>query len=260
MNFWELMVIKDDYILSFISKILSVKSAFKFGVRRVLNSMKAPYKNKFAGRSIYIVLNGPSVSNQDLSVLQGKDIMFVNRGFKHPLYAQLQPKFHVFVDPKMLSGEWDVAWIDEIQAMVPDITFVMPVEWYFAEKFQPYIKRGVPILWIRSGVGLRCTGVSGECFSTAMFLGYKDIYFTGFDGNGIAYELVKRSSHFYGVNEENLLKDSNNYIVDLYMHSRHLHDLRRFSRMAKKKNVNIYNVTDGGIMDMFERKKFEDIK
>jgi len=253
------MIKKDDYIIGFLNFLYRIKCLFDFKENILLKKTKK-FKDTYKDQDIFIVLNGPSVKNQDLSLLKTRNSMFTNRGFKHPLYKEIAPKFHVFVDPKMLTGEWSVTWLDEILEMVPDITFVMPVKWAFVDKFKPYVDRGVSILWLPMHDPLLCLGVSGYCFRASVFLGFKNIYFTGFDGNGLAYELInKGNSHFYGVNEENLVKSSKDYIRDLYMNSRHLNDLDAYAKSCRKNNINIYNITDGGIMDMFERKDWDSV-
>jgi len=258
MWFWHLMIKKDDWICALVDFLMRIKSLFSFKRQKLL--MRMSEKELVGhGKDIFIILNGPSLKNQDLSVLKGKTTMFVNRGFKHSLYATLKPDYHVFVDPKMLTGEWPVDWIDEILTMAPDITFIMPVSWAFVDKFQPYIKKGVSFYWLDDSS--RCTflGVAGECFKFSIIQKFKTIYFTGFDANGLAHELVNSSSHFYGTNEENLKKTTINYVDDLLMFSRHLHDLNRFARKCKMQKINIVNLTDGGLLDMFERNDLSSI-
>lgn len=260
MGFWELMIKKDDWIIKVINSFVSFKNAFSFSQLKVLRNMKREFKGKFKSESLFVILNGPSLQKQNLSVLKGKNLMFVNRGFKNSLYKELKPRFHVIIDPKFKNGVWPINWLDEILDMVPDIIFVMPVTWYNLEILKPYKDNGTKFLWIPRNSPLRCLGVSGSCFNTGIFLGFKEIFFTGFDGNGIAYELINYQSHFYGKNEENSLKTSDNYIVDLYMHSRHLNDLRWISKNSQANGVSIFNLTEGGILDMFPRRKLEEVK
>lgn len=258
MGFWQLMLQKDDLIIRLLNSIIFIKNHFHITKQKNLRRMKKRYYKSFLDQSTYIILNGPSLKNQDISKLKGKNIMFVNRGFKHNDYKYLQPTFHVFVDPKLKNGEWPITWLDEILEMVPNITFVMPVDWCNLNILKPYIKRGVPFLWMPLNNPLTCLGVSGYCFETAMFCGFKNIFFTGFDANGLAYELIEHQSHFYGKNEENASKNSKNYVIDLYMHSRHLRDLQTLAKKTKSKGFHIINLTDGGILDMFPRKKLEE--
>jgi hypothetical protein len=252
------MIKKDDWICSIVNNIISVKNMFNFKQQILLNQMRKREKVG-VNRDVFIILNGPSLKQQNLSVLKEKSLMFVNRGFKHPLYRELQPEFHVFVDPKMLKGEWSVTWLDEIVEMVPNITFILPVSWAFVDKFQAYIKKGYSFYWISANNPCTCLGVSGSCFQFAIQQQFRRIYFTGFEANGIAQELIQSSSHFYGTNDENLKKTTKDYEIDLFMHSRHFHDLNKFAAKCKKKKISIINLTEGGVLDMFPRKNMKSI-
>lgn len=258
MNFWNLMVRKDDWICTSVNFLSSLFYKLRLKEQKLLYASRSQTP-KGIERDIFIILNGPSLKEQDLSILKDKSLLFVNRGFNHTLYKDLKPEFHAFIDPKMITGEWPVTWIDDILLMVPDITFLMPVSWAFNDKLAPYIKKGLSVYWLEPDGKCTCLGVSGSCFNFAISQKYKNIYFTGFDANGIAFELTKSSSHFYGVNSENLKKTSKDYVIDLFMHSRHLHDLNRFAERCRKKKISIINLTEGGLLDMFPRKHISEI-
>ena len=134
LNIWQLMMKIDGLILSLLNIIIRINNFFRIKQRKLISSNNVNIGKK---RDIFIVLNGPSIVNQDLTSLKNKSIMFVNRGFQHDEYKRLQPEFHVFTDAKILTGEWSISWIDEIITMVPTITFIMPDKWAFHEKFKP---------------------------------------------------------------------------------------------------------------------------
>ena len=259
MGFWELMVKKDNKIVALANLSFSLIEKLSMSNRKSLKQTKVKFHNKFHNEEVYIILNGPSLKKQDVSVLKGKTTMFVNRGFLHPLYKELKPLFHVIVDPKFKTGVWPVTWLDEILEMNPKMTFVMPVSWSKLEILQPYIKKGVSFFWLSNRMKFSCLGVSGSCFQSTMYMGFKNIYFTGFDANGIAYELINHQSHFYGTNEENNSKNTSNYVIDMYMHSRHLNDLTLLANKSKKEGYNIVNLTEGGLLDMFPRNSIKQI-
>ncbi len=253
MGFWDLMIKKDDWIISIIESIRSLKYELNPTLIKINRKIKSiPPMGK--GRDLYILLNAPSLKTQDISVLKGKDTMFVNRGFMHPMFKELQPKFHVFVDSKMLKGIWPVSWIDEIVNLSPDITIILPLAWYNHPLFRPYIKKGTKIYWSKNILPFNNLGVSGECFSFAIKQQYENIYFAGFDATGIGHEMIKSAdSHFYGNDKELEGKSTKQFAVDLLMHSRHLHDLNRLADYCKKRNIKMTNITNGGLLDMFPR-------
>ncbi|TDS13729.1 hypothetical protein B0I21_10455 [Sphingobacterium paludis] len=254
MGFWEYMIKKDAQICSGIDWALGVKASLNPKVQHVLKRMdKLPKAGP--GREALVILNGPSLKEQDITQIhENVDLVFVNRGFMHQDFARVKPRYHVFVDPKMLTGEWSLTWIDDIVAMVPDITIVLPVTWAFRPEFKRFIDNNTKIHWIPDFKKCYCVGVSGNCFDFLASQDYKTIYFTGFDANGLPLEMLNVSnSHFYGKNEENLTKTSKEYVRDLYMFSRHFADLNKMSNLYKKRNIRLVNLTQGGLLDMFER-------
>ena len=260
LNFWNLMVFKDDFILSGIELLLKARKIVDFKTKSFIRKSKSIIEKKQSDGEVFVIFNGPSVNNQDLSKLKGEDIMFVNRGFLHPLFKELKPKYHVFIDTKMIYGIWDVKWIDQIIEMVPDITIVLPAEWAKLQMFYPYLNKDISIIWIASKGGLRGLGVSGSSFDLAIELGYKTIFFTGFEATGFAQNLLKQSTHFFGHIDDNELQKAEDYMQGYYMNCRQIRELILYARMARKKKIRMINLTEGGVLDMFERKDFNSLK
>ena len=254
MGFWDLMVKKDDMIVSFVEGVRNLKNCLN-GSLRVIRKKMNDRPLEGPGKELYILLNAPSLKTQDISVLKGKNTMFVNRGFMHPLYKELQPKYHVFIDTKMLKGIWPISWIDEIWAMSPNTTIILPISWYANPLFVKY-KDSDKIYWTTNILPFYNLGVSGDCFSFAIQQKFDKIYFSGFDATGIGHEMVKTAdSHFYGNDKELENKSTKQFVIDLLMHSRHLHDLNRLADWCNKKGYNLINITNGGLLDMFPREK-----
>ena len=136
-----------------------------------------PHEGK--GRDLFIILNGPSLKRQDLLKLKGQDLMFVNRGFMHPLYKELQPKYHVFVDGKLASGVWDIKWIDQIFEMCPNIKIIFPIQWYNHPTFARF-KNDERIFWQSWRLPFFINGVSSKCFSYAIEHEFYNIFFITF--------------------------------------------------------------------------------
>ena len=118
MNIFELVMKIDDSFLGLASFVKSISMRCKLSYLTARVNLK---QDKIvAEKELFLVLNGPSVKKQDLLVMKDKDVMFVNRGFLHPAYKEFQPKYHVFVDTKMIKGLWPVSWLDEIWKISPN--------------------------------------------------------------------------------------------------------------------------------------------
>lgn len=243
---------KDDIILYLLDFILSLKYSINPTLISLRRKMKAlPIEGK--GKNLYLILNGPSLIKQDISILKGKDVMFVNRGFKHEEYSNIQPKYHVFIDSKMLNGVWPTEWIDLIWRISPETKIILPYSWFVNPLFKRF-RNNDKVIWLYWEVPFRSLGVAGSCFSYAITQKYSKVFFTGFDANGPAFEMLEMSdSHFYGEDEELKGRNSLQFALSLYMHGRHLRDWYRMGEYVKTKKTQFYNMSEGGMIDSFPR-------
>lgn len=239
-------------------RLYDFKHSFDSSVRSIRKKMSS-IKSEGKGRDLFIILNGPSLKTQDLNKLKGKDLMFVNRGFMHPLYKELQPKYHVFVDGKLANGVWDIEWIDQIFEMCPNIKIIFPIHWYKIPVFERF-RNDHRIFWQYKTIPFYSSGVSTACFSYGIYQEFDNIFFTGFDGNGCAYDMIHDSihSHFYGADPELASMSASQHATALYRTYLQLTDMCEISKYCKKKGIKIYNLTNGGIMDMFTRRDYND--
>lgn len=257
MNYREMQEACIEYI-RFWHKLSEIKSKKSKQLKSLETKMEQLPKEGI-GQDLFIILNGPSVKTQDLSLLKGKNLMFVNKGFRHPLYKELQPKYHVFVDPKLTNGTWDIAWIDEIFEMCPNIRVIFPIQWYnlpIMSRFQ----NDERIYWQHKELPFYVNGVSNNCFSYGIYQGFENIFFTGFDANGCAYEMIKQSEagHFYGGDPELSGMTTLQHAQALFTTCLQLNDLNDLAKYCVNNNIHIYNLTNGGLLDMFPRRDFSD--
>lgn len=253
MNVFDLVMTCDDIMLKIAFYLKQTINIFKPSYLKSLIS-KEHGKNNVTN-DLFIVLNGPSVKKQNLLVMKDKDIMFVNRGFQHPLYKSLQPKYHVFADTKMIKGLWPVSWFEEIWKLSPATKIVLPLAWRKEPCLKQY-RNNPNIIWLSKEFPYLSIGVSSFCFAFACEYGYNKIYFTGFEATGIGYEMIKASeSHFYGNDEEWKDMSSQQFSSALFQHSRHLRELNRLAKKLKNKGIHVVNLTQGGLLDMFDREK-----
>lgn len=275
-NFWNFKLKLDDYFFELVNiaqKVVfygkNVNGKYSFLKQNI------ELKDKFKGKRAFLVANGPSVKKQDLKPLKDEITFFVNRAFLHEDYEYIKPTFHIIVDPKLATGEWDIKFLDTILEKNPDVIFLLNYKWYYLDKFQPYIKdKRFKIYWIASELPTTPfhkkrtidlttltygSAVTGVAFISSIYMGIKNFYFLGQDGNGLCYEIINQDSHFYGINPENSKKNIKNIVLDLYMMHLSLKHWTYFSEYCKQIKFNVYNLTEGGIFDMFERKTYKDI-
>jgi hypothetical protein len=275
-KFWDFKDSLDDYFFEFVNIIQKVLFFFK-SLSGKFNFMKKNIELKeiFKNKEGFLVANGPSINKQDLKPLKNKVTFFLNRSFLHKDYDYIKPKFHIFIDPKLATGEWDITFLDVVIKKNPDVIFLLNAKWYYLDKFQPYIHdKRFKIFWVNMNLFTtpfhknrkidltKITygfGAPGVALVSMIYMGMKNIYFIGNDGNGLCYELLNLESHFYGTNPENHKKSMSDYSKDLYSMSLSYKNMRYFNEYAKQIDVSIFNCTAGGALNMFERKKYEDV-
>lgn len=257
MDYWWFLIKKDFFLGSVVNHFINLTNLFKFTQNNIVRKCMRVAKAKKNNTTAAIILNAPSINHQDLTLLKGTDMVFVNRGFMHPQYKNLHPKYHIICDPKFPKGIWPVSWIYDIVKMVPDITICLPVEWFDVPILQELKNNDINICWIRIKDKPFSPFVAGYSIQFLLDMGYKNIYFTGCEANGLGHELVKDTSHFYGTNAENNIKGTRDYIYDFYLYMFNYAYFTKLSKKCRKKNVTIVNLTIGGVLDMFERQTLD---
>jgi hypothetical protein len=275
-RFWDFKQRLDDYFFEIVN--IAMKSIF------FVKSLSGKYdymkknselKDMFKGKRGFLVANGPSINKQDLKPLKDEITFFVNRAFLHKDYEYIKPNFHIIIDPKLATGEWDIKFLDIILEKNPNVIFLLNYKWYYLNKFKSYINdKRFKIYWVATDLFITPfhknrkidlttltygAAVTGVAFITSIYMGIKDFYFLGKDGNGLCYEIVGGDSHFYGINPENNNKNIKDIMKDLYMMHLSLKNWIYFSEYCKQIGFNVYNCTEGGIFDMFERKNYEEV-
>ncbi|MFO0748172.1 MAG: hypothetical protein U1F43_21310 [Myxococcota bacterium] len=161
------------------------------------------------GERCWIIGNGPSLRDQDLTRLRGEQTFVVNRFIHHPDAEAIDPKYYVVVDPKFGAGAWGTDFVRELERRLPDVSvftsaagralldgegllqrhrrFVVHPNQFFAFGY-PWdidLTRGIPGM----------DNVTKTALSIAVWMGFTRVNLIGIDGNGL---LLDSQSHFYG--------------------------------------------------------------
>ena len=275
-NYWKTKYFLDEIFFAVTNIILILKFNVESAVGKHQHMKKnIELKNKYKNKRGVLVANGPSINKQNLRPLRHEITFFINRSFLHKDYEYIQPTFHIIIDNKLASGEWDITFLDDIIAKNPKVIFILNAKWYENEKFKPYINnKKFNIYWVDMRLMINRTmmklnidltkitygaAVTGVAKLGMVYMGFKEIYFLGKDGDGLLRELLGIDTHFYGVNPENKLKNTENLASDLYMMSRAFVEWSHYLKLLHKEEVSAFNCTSGGIFDMFERQNFEEV-
>ena len=149
-DFWKNKQKLDDYFFELVNIVLR----FIFFVRGLTGKYQYLKKNielkdMFKNQRCFLVANGPSINNQNLKPLSGEITFFLNRAYKHKDYEFIKPTFHILIDNKLATGEWDIDMIDVIIKKNPNVILLLNAKWYSLKKFNKYVNNNqLKIYWV----------------------------------------------------------------------------------------------------------------
>jgi hypothetical protein len=243
--------------------------------KRIL-ARNAIFRDRHKGQRCFVIVNGPSLKGQDISPL-GNEITFVVSGFwKHPVVEEWQPTYYCLLDKHFFSGDAPAEnFVAELNKRIHDSTFFLPLfrghdankdymrlnterSFYVAAFGDPF--PSVDITQVVQG----SSGSSAFALLIAIYMGCSPIYLLGFDHDYLANRGVDR--HFYegatieGSRLETIpLGERVPYDTEMEANLRLWKNYRNLKAIAEGKNIKIYNATDGGYLDVFDRIAFESI-
>jgi hypothetical protein len=220
------------------------------------------FKNKHKGERCFIIGNGPSLNELDLTLLKHETTFGVNGIYLNEEKMGFLPTYYVIED--YLIAEDRASEINELKGL---IKFVPTFLDYTLKKdcntinFNAYMNYSDKIFKpLFSDNCLRRIGVGGSvtfmCLQLAFYMGFDEVYLIGFDHN---YVKLEKSNILIMVTEEN---DQNHFTPNYYSKGEKWHD-PNVDRMEKgftvarnhfsKHNRKVFNATYQGHLEVFER-------
>jgi hypothetical protein len=224
-------------------------------------------------KTCYILACGPSINEMDLSKLINKDCISVSNFFVHPLYKQIQPKYHVFAPHhEPITEKQYLEWIKE-----HNNTTNFNQQLFIHEKYINILKDEKSTL-NKSNFFYKTSNILAEDYKgiiideklpdyqtvvhlaiyVAISKGYKEIYLLGIDHNWLFN--FGKSIHFYDEDKSLLSRTGYNeyHNIDLEAEFKSHAKLWEFYKSIKRytiaNNIKIYNSTPNSFLDVFEFK------
>ncbi|QNI86959.1 hypothetical protein [Synechococcus sp. ROS8604] len=159
-----------------------------------------------------LIGNGPNTSEIDLNQFVGSDIdiFTCNHSYKLSCFSKLNPLLHLIIDPKIISGEWNVSMIDKILGLTDTTHVLLDIRWYRHPLLANYIHNH-RVNWINpiyfpSAYGALPFKNIYDCYglnvmlaslSLASNLDYKAIAYCGMNGDGLFRQILDIPSHSF---------------------------------------------------------------
>lgn len=234
----------------------------------------------------FILGTGPSIKKTDIKKLKNEKCIFVSQFYLHQDYASINPMYHIFsgmsphMNGKATYDQW-LSFFKQIEDYVPTETMLFmnyldkniitehgffnnhTVHYFYYKKtIERVLNEGIDA----SSVLYGAQGILVMALQLALYMGFKDIYLVGFDA---CFEEKTLASHFYqkeasiidsvGVSPEEKLSSLYRLEEECNAFVRFLYELRIFKTFAHNNKRNIYNATNGGVLEVFERRKYEEL-
>lgn len=287
-----------DKVKNFISNVGSKVAYIKCDVKKlqdrefkiILDGNKK-FKDTHRGERCFIVGNGPSIKQQDLSLLKDEIVFCVNQCVRNEQFTAMNPQYYVCVDKNLfnidLEKQEDVELLNTYKKLadIEDLECFFPLEEkvHFIEKFKLndiintnyIIQRTQFFEGYKSKIDLsKPLPIFGTvvqvAITIAIYMGFSEIYLLGCDETGIVVTinsaLKKDNSAMYSYsvsNNENLRMENmvercgfESYCSSyLYL----IQVFRRMNSYCKERNIFLCNCSAESVIDSLPRMKYEDV-
>lgn len=254
----------------------------------VFSKREKSQKGKPWHKEVVILGNGPSLKNflsENISFLNGKDCVTVNKSCFSPLFSQIKPLYHVFADPLFFKDESTAKVFDSLNETVNwNMTLFIP----FSAKKQPLWKAKEAVLRQNPSIHIafyNMTKISGpesfvrKCIEKGwgmpaprnvlvpsivhcLRMEYERLYLAGADHSWVKElwvsddnEVMIDDQHYYDTPSDKTIQKTVKLSTVLRSFSIALDSYEVLNTYAVHKNVKIYNITPGSYIDVFERMK-----
>ena len=244
------------------------------------------FKNYHKGQACFILGSGPSIGKQDLTKLSGQIVMTQNHFHAHKDIKTINPTYHVMVQ-KYQSKDYDNDWRDWLSSMEERLPrdcqlFAGDNTKYLIDEFDRlkgrmhYIHTGLKSIYMRKAFVditkniMKVPTALTECLTITLYMGFEKIYLLGFDLNQLVILQEKENGReqlrFYGLSPitsnaaeikiENKTATSGDNWFWMWEIWAQLNLLKNY---AMKHNIQIINLTKGGLLNVFPREDYEDV-
>lgn len=222
-------------------------------------------KNSHLGERCFIIGNGPSLKPKDLDLLQGEYCFGANQIFFAFKSTQWRPDAYLTVNIDSFLAYREV--INDLGCPLKLIDkkcldYGVEIENAVYLKHGNYAKDDMPFSDDIEKYYYNGGTVTYTAMQVAVYMGFREIYLIGVDNN-YAMEKSKDSeksenniqNHFYKDSEDE--KSANLYsTVDVNHLTQSFVVAKEY---AEKNNIQIYNATRGGKLEVFPRRRLEDV-
>lgn len=255
-------------------------------IKSVLSANKKKF-NIHKGERCFIAGTGASINSQNLLPLKDEIVISLSKFYYHKDYENIKPKYqihsgfclHPDVDYKTAIASWDEMNEKVLSEIIflnyGDREFITTnkllskinnrVRYYYSNK--TVTNEGITSIDMSHGIyHFPCISILG--IQIAIYLGFKEIYLLGLDHDWILKMFEKLPPHFYDESLDPLSSEGQSHWdipinTDFNETINSYHEMwyyyNSIKKYAKDNDISIINCTNGGLLDVFPRMKFENL-
>lgn len=248
------------------------------------------FKDIHKGKRCFILATGPSISSQDLIKLSGEICIAVGEFYLHPQAESIGPAYSVQAPNHLpFDGHYVLENVKSSQGIYPASTSYFfghtpyNYSWFDVLNKNPEVASSNtyfmnysgseklssnnyddPNNWDISATPFTCMTVVYSAIQLAIYMGFSEIYLLGCDHDYLERVILKKGfkdHHFYGESPEEtkVLEHLNEFTLSMWFEQYYFRWLQYglMGKYAQSRGQHIFNATNGGMLDVFERVSLE---
>ena len=259
------------FLKLFRKKIIPNKIYLNKNEKTLVDNFQKDVENKYDLEKCVIVGNGPSLNNNDLSLLKNTLTMGVNSIFLMTEKNGFKPDIYVVEDKLVFEDNYQ-------EILDYDVKYkILPKQ--YKTYINPKYRKNIIFLPFNTSFGLDKTprfsnnikinlftggSVTYVNMQIAAFLGFKNIYLIGVDFNYIEPKSVIKNGDVWTSTTD----DTNHFDERYFGKGKRWHDPKLSEvklnyelalKISENNNFNFFNATSGGNLEVFERVDYESL-
>lgn len=246
------------------------------------------FKDIHKGKRCFILGNGPSLRDQDLSLLADEITFTVNKITYMEGFESIKSNYHFWADPSFFESIVDeqafaesIAMMKKVALFREDIECFAPA-WFYENTIKMGLDKSLNMNYFdatgpemppvhvdfTNRISWVCTVIHAAIY-LAIYMGFSEIYLLGCESTGIiptvnawlnaditgyAYTVSKNDKElFYSLKKVYKMEDEFHGFYLIFKNYRIIGDY------CKENGIYLCNCTPGGILDVLPRERYEDV-
>jgi len=241
--------------------------------RKRLKRFKGLHHHK---KRCFLVGNGPSIKNQDLTLLKDEIVFVANHFVLHEQYEEILPTYYCVSDPRLFIKGTNREWGELMLKKTKSTIKFFPLRAKRAAQKNKYFvgdeiyylnylahkriwEQNKMSLNIEKGVYTGDTIIVDFCLPLAFYMGFREIYLLGCDSDyGLESAEDYSEGYFYDPSKTTGMRQAKEYHKN-YWYNNIIKSYEVAKRCFERNDCRIYNATEGGKLEVFKRVDFKNL-